>query len=329
MPIISVIVPVYKVEPYLHRCVDSILNQSFADFELILVDDGSPDNCGAICDEYAGKDNRIHVIHQENGGLSAARNAGINWAFDHSDSQWLTFIDSDDWLHKDYLKLLLQGTERHGVKMAACNLLRTSGTLEDQPIHGTCAIQMDAESAYCGFYGMFMTACCKIYHRDLLREIRFPLGKLHEDCYITHIPLFEAGAVAVYDLPLYYYFTNPGSITRVKWSEKRLEEIESHELRARWLKEHGHEAAYHKEIEVYVMTIYEQTESLAKLCREDRSYLPHLKRLRKKLLWELKKAKRIGLYSFEREYLWIHLMAYPMLPVWYGGQWFRNIRDSM
>jgi len=106
MPAISIIVPVYKVEAYLARCVDSILDQSFRDFELILVDDGSPDNCGAICEEYARKDSRIHVIHQENGGLSAARNAGIDWAFENSNSQWLTFVDSDDWLHREYLNVL-------------------------------------------------------------------------------------------------------------------------------------------------------------------------------------------------------------------------------
>lgn len=93
---ITVVVPVYKVEQYLHRCIDSILVQTYRDFELILIDDGSPDSCGMICDEYAKSDSRIHVIHQENGGLSAARNAGIDWAFANSDSQWLTFIDSDD-----------------------------------------------------------------------------------------------------------------------------------------------------------------------------------------------------------------------------------------
>ena len=107
MPLISVIVPVYKVEEYLSRCVDSILSQTFEDFELILIDDGSPDNCGKICDEYTKKDNRVHVIHQENGGLSSARNAGIDWAFENSDSEWLTFIDSDDWVHIQYLDLLL------------------------------------------------------------------------------------------------------------------------------------------------------------------------------------------------------------------------------
>ena len=116
MPQISVIVPVYKVEPYLRRCVDSILAQTFTDFELILVDDGSPDNSGAICDEYAQKDARVHVIHQENGGLSAARNAGIDWVFAHSDSQWLTFVDSDDWVHPEYLERLYHAVLEHNVR---------------------------------------------------------------------------------------------------------------------------------------------------------------------------------------------------------------------
>ena len=98
---ISVIVPVYKVEKYLHRCVDGILSQSFTDFKLILVDDGSPDDCGKICDDYAKKDNRISVIHKENGGLSSARNAGLDWVFANSKSEYVTFIDSDDWVDTD------------------------------------------------------------------------------------------------------------------------------------------------------------------------------------------------------------------------------------
>lgn len=90
---ITIVVPVYKVEAFLHRCVDSILSQTYTDFELILVDDGSPDRCGQICEAYAAKDNRVTVIHKENGGLSDARNAGIDYAFQHSDSEWITFID--------------------------------------------------------------------------------------------------------------------------------------------------------------------------------------------------------------------------------------------
>ena len=212
--------------------------------------------------------------------------------------------------------------------MAACELTRTDKILPDADPSSAEIKYLEAEQAYHDYYGMFMTACCKLYHRSLLKELRFPVGKLHEDCYVTHIPLFEAGRAAVCDVPLYYYFWNPESITRMKWAQKRLQELEAHELRAAWLKEHGFHQAYRREIEVYVMTIYEQTEVLAKLCKQDQAYKPYLKQLRRKLLRELKQAKTMGLYAFEREYLWMYLMAYPALPVWYGGQWLRNKRNQ-
>ena len=125
MPEISIIVPVYNVEKYLQRCVDSILAQTFSDFELLLVDDGSPDNCGEICDWYATQDDRVHVIHQKNGGLSAARNAGIDWAFSNSDSQWLNFIDSDDWVHPQYLEVLKNAVDKDGTDLSITKLHRT------------------------------------------------------------------------------------------------------------------------------------------------------------------------------------------------------------
>ena len=127
MKIISVIVPVYKVEKFIHRCIYSILAQTFKDFELILVDDGSPDNCGKICDEYALKDNRIHVIHKENGGLSDARNAGIDWAFANSNSEWITFIDSDDWIHPKYLEALYNAVKKSGCEISICGFEETEG----------------------------------------------------------------------------------------------------------------------------------------------------------------------------------------------------------
>lgn len=123
MCIISVVVPVYKVEKYLNRCVDSILNQTFLDFVLILVDDGSPDNCGKICDDYAKRDNRVNIIHKQNGGLSEARNYGIEWALKNSDSEWITFIDSDDWVHPLFLELLLDAVVKNNVNLGICDYL--------------------------------------------------------------------------------------------------------------------------------------------------------------------------------------------------------------
>ena len=117
MPQISVIVPVYKVENYLHRCIDSILSQTYTDFELILVDDGSPDNCGKICDEYAVKDHRVHVIHKENGGVSKARNA----ALDVATGEYICFCDSDDYLKNDYLETLFNTLVETKSDCVSCN----------------------------------------------------------------------------------------------------------------------------------------------------------------------------------------------------------------
>ena len=124
MGVISIIVPVYKVEKYLKRCVDSILEQTFRDFELILVDDGSPDQCGRICETYAEKDGRIIALHRENGGLSAARNTGLDWMFANSESSYVTFIDSDDWIHPQYLETLLGTIEKNNAGVSVANFQR-------------------------------------------------------------------------------------------------------------------------------------------------------------------------------------------------------------
>lgn len=124
MGAISIIVPVYKVEKYIKRCIDSILEQTFRDFELILVDDGSPDQCGRICETYAEKDERIIALHRENGGLSAARNTGLDWMFANSESSYVTFIDSDDWIHPQYLETLLGTIEKNNAGVSVANFQR-------------------------------------------------------------------------------------------------------------------------------------------------------------------------------------------------------------
>ena len=181
MHIITIIVPVYKVEPYLRRCVDSILAQTFTDFELILVDDGSPDNCGAICDEYAAQDSRIHVIHQENGGLSAARNAGIDWAFANSDSQWLAFVDSDDWVHPNYLAYLYRAVSEDGTKVSACGYREVLDSNEIIETEDYCSRVLLWEEFLLN-HGLKATlAWNKLYSKDLFHELRYPDGKLYED----------------------------------------------------------------------------------------------------------------------------------------------------
>ena len=189
--LISVIVPVYKVEKYIHRCVDSILAQTFTDFELILVDDGSPDNCGKICDEYAEKDNRIHVIHKENGGLSDARNAGIDWAFANSDSEWITFIDSDDWIHPKYLEALYNAVKETGCEISICGYEETTGDSPKVDDINLQAVIVSTEDFFCEHNVNAVVAWGKLYKKELFREIRYPVGKLHEDEFTTYKLLFQ------------------------------------------------------------------------------------------------------------------------------------------
>ena len=227
MPTISVIVPVYKVEQYLHRCVESILNQTFTDFELILVDDGSPDNCGAICDEYAGKDNRVTVIHQKNGGLSAARNAGIDWSFANSDSQWLTFIDSDDWVHPQYLEILYNVVRDNNAKVSCCAF---ESVKEDKPFENITVpnIEMvDTKKFYLENNVNFTVAWGKLYYKSCFVNIRYPVGKIHEDQFTTYKVLFETENVRFVKEKLYYYYLSPNSIMRSKFSIKRYDDIEA------------------------------------------------------------------------------------------------------
>ncbi len=216
---ISITVPVYKVESYLNRCVDSILAQSFSDFELILVDDGSPDNCGTICDEYAGKDSRVTVIHQENGGLSAARNAGIEYAL-KTDSEWLTFIDSDDWIHPEYLNYLYYAAVEHSVDVSVCGFQRTSG---EEAAIGDTSFRIDTpEELWCRDRVNATVAWGKLYRKRLFDTVRYPVGKIHEDEYTTYRLLFACDKIAVTDAETYYYFQNPTGIMKSKWTPKRL-----------------------------------------------------------------------------------------------------------
>ena len=220
---ISVIVPVYKVEAYLSRCVDSVLTQTFSDFNLILVDDGSPDGCPVICDAYAEKDSRIHVIHQKNAGLSAARNAAIDYVMCREDSDYITFLDSDDWLHQRTLETLLGACESLHCAVAVCRYQRTGG--EDPQVETAMMKPQlrDARSLYLEETILMTVACAKLYRKECFREIRFPVGKLHEDEFTTYRVLFQQESLAYVPAPLYAYFENPESITKCSWSERRLD----------------------------------------------------------------------------------------------------------
>ena len=203
-PKISVIVPVYKVEKYLHRCVDSILAQTFTDFELLLIDDGSPDNCGAICDEYAQKDNRVRVFHKENGGVSSARNLGL----DNATGEWITFCDADDYVHPEFLFSLY---EKHDADLivGSFKLVGTeenwNGILQNEKYYRDTLKQKLKDSS---FPPNYHATWGKLYKTEIINanNIRFDT-KIHlsEDWLFTLNYFIHTNSVQTVDKPYYYY----------------------------------------------------------------------------------------------------------------------------
>lgn len=239
MPKISIIVPVYKVEKYLDRCVKSILDQTYTDFELILVDDGSPDNCPAMCDAWAEKDNRIRVIHKENGGLSSARNAGL----DIMNGEYVTFVDSDDAIRNDYLYALKYALDKNNADISIADLERlndgdtvykTNSILDVSEITGTEACDRIYSEPV-----KYVTAWNKLYGKHLFDNIRFPLGKIHEDEFTTYKLYYQAKRIAVISDKLYYYYSVPGSIMNSDFSIKKYDIIQAFEERERFFSERG------------------------------------------------------------------------------------------
>ena len=220
-PLISVIVPVYKVEEYLARCVDSILGQTYRNLEILLVDDGSPDRCGEICEEYAARDTRIRVIHKENGGLSSARNAAI----DVAQGEYLGFVDSDDWIEPETYEALLEMALQENVKLVCGGRYDVSSKTGEKKV-GLCPPKREVISGeeLCGriftWDNVDSAAWDKLYHRSLFRELRYPLGMICEDMPTTYRIALDAGRVRMLIRPLYNYFHRPGSITMTNFSAK-------------------------------------------------------------------------------------------------------------
>ncbi len=209
---ISVIVPVYNVEKYIHRCLDSIIAQTFTDWECILVDDGSPDNSGKICDEYAEKDNRIKVIHKANGGAASARNVGL----DIITGKWISFIDSDDWIHKDYLLYLYNIAIDSGRMISATGAIDVQDFVEDKHIKSDYHIEKAVDSLYVGNYFLSYPVG-KLYKKEIWDGFRFVNGMLMEDFYTIPEVILQEKTIAVLDENLYYYYrANFESASKVK-----------------------------------------------------------------------------------------------------------------
>ena len=242
---ISVIVPIYKVEDYLPKCIDSILNQTYKDLEIILVDDGSPDNCGKICDEYAKQDKRIRVIHKENGGLSSARNAGIEAA----KGDYIGFVDSDDYISMDMYEKMVVSIETENADVSVCcfKYVNEDGSAFETSVKPFEKYEVlskeqaiDKITTLDRYYTHFATAVNKLYRRAVIEDLKFEEGRVHEDEFIAHLVYFNCSKIVIMPDELYYYVQRSGSIMNSSYSPKRLDAVRAYYKRYEFLKEKGY-----------------------------------------------------------------------------------------
>lgn len=256
--LVSIIVPVYKVESYLRICIEGILNQTYGNIEIILVDDGSPDNCPEICDEYVKKDSRIRVIHKENGGLSSARNTGI----ENAKGEYIAMIDSDDAVHEKFIEILYGLCENSECQVAQCDFLSISADSIKLPPQRHARLQFytnrEAMKKCCGGANAvkYNVVWNKLYHKSVFENIRFPIGKTHEDEFTTYRLLWNIKKMAVINLYLYWYLQRSDSIMGKKSNIHYLDRLEAYKERVRFLKNNNMEDTYEKMLTKYYYSIW-------------------------------------------------------------------------
>lgn len=301
IPLVSIIVPVYKVEKYLRTCINSVLHQSYTSWELILVDDGSPDDSGEICDEYANRDARIKVIHKSNAGVAAARNSAVGMAV----GEYISFLDGDDYLHPDYIRNMVHLMCLYDADIVQCGYVRGKET---------------AFPAFCGketvkcytMHDVFTQGIAKIivwgklYRKGILKEIRIPEGHFFEDDLVTWRWYYAADKTVVTSRPYYYYACNEQSQMSQHQKKPNLSFIEAYDERIAFFRSTGErdlEDCSHLHICKSLLLVY----SNPMLTQEQRKDV----RNRFKMSW--KEIKSSQLVSFPFKFIFGTFDKYPTL----------------
>ena len=301
---ISVIVPVHDTEKYVSRCIDSILAQTFADFELILIDNGSTDSSGKICDEYAEIDNRVVVIHQDDRGASGARNSGLDWVYKNSDCEWISFVDSDDWLHPQYLELLHDSAAKYGISVCTYQTTTDSdvvySNIQSEPQF------VRSEDLYSDDIINFIVVWGKLYKKECFEKIRFPEGKLHEDEFVMYKILFYYEVLPIIKEALYYYYQNTESFIHSEWNPARLVKLDALNEQIAFFEKKGYEKARIVAIRRYAYTMCEFMDRARKSIH-CKAYAGIVKRMLRRYL--NKNKKELGFKNNDNIYL--YEKAYP------------------
>lgn len=245
---ITVVIAIYNVEQYVHQCISSIINQVYKNLQIILVDDGSFDLSGQICDNFALEDERIEVIHQSNRGLSEARNAGIRAA----KGNWIAFVDGDDYLHPQFIDILYKAAENSGSEIAICDYkkVKENECVQYRHIDEYKSIELSSAQMLQNWHGKMTKietiAWNKLYNISLFqKEVWYPKGKLHEDVYVTHLLIAKAQKIVIVKEKLYMYLQRNNSIVRTKLTEYKVyQNIEAQEMRICFFNKKQYPKAY-------------------------------------------------------------------------------------
>ena len=225
---VSIIIPVYNVEKYISKCVDSVINQTFTNLEILLIDDGSPDNCPSICEAYARKDKRITVIHKKNGGLSDARNYGL----DKATGEFILFVDSDDYIRKDMCEIMINDALINNADIVMCNYYWVDSQGNDLNINNQIDNIIYTPEQYLHAYintqeAGFIIACNKLYKREIFNDLRYPVGKINEDYFLIHKVVYRSKIISSINEKLYFYVQTENSIMRSHFTVKRMDMAEA------------------------------------------------------------------------------------------------------
>ena len=292
--LISVIIPIYNVEAYLKRCVDSVINQTYKNLEIILVDDGSPDNCPQICDDYAKQDSRVKVVHKENGGLSDARNAGLKIA----KGEYISFIDSDDWINLEMFKRMVEVAIDKNADIVECNVYNAYDSYIEKYNTDQYDEYIDNYSiieAYIKDYKIKTVVWNKIYKKELLNGIEFALGKYNEDEFFTYQVLAKARSYVHLEDYYYNYYQREGSIMGSSFSLKKLDSLEGAVNRAMYIKENYPNLYFYPLKTTTMLCIFLYQNLLKnKSIDKDKVGRNRVKKYRKMLKWSVSDLKRAG-----------------------------------
>ena len=292
---VSIIVPVYNSEKYLRKCVDSILAQTFTDFELFLVNDGSTDDSPGICDDYASRDPRIRVIHQVNQGQSVARNNAIG----RMSGEWVLFCDSDDWIHPESLERLYNAAVENDTKISIAGYQETAGE-DPEILPEQLKVELwNPKDFYIQHYIHATLPVMKLIHRDCLGDLRFPVGKYIDDEYIVYRILFTQERLAVIPAPFYAYFVNTASLTKRPWNPGRLDAWQAFEEQIVFFEALGDKELIYRRYREYLENALANYEGA-----REAEQTPEIRKVRK---YMKKHIRRLFYRMWKRDYIYFWL----------------------